>query len=150
MTPPQPKHTRPLTRRQRIALGIELYVPIARIPKPKLDPRPPLRVVPVPKPKETPPNLSMRERVELAERRDARAAWLKTVPLDTFRQWIQEDEKKLIDDHAREERESAEREWYAKTLDEMRRALGIRGRYYYSEDRKNGLYEYPMSSGAGN
>lgn len=154
MTSPPQKHTRPLTRRQRIALGLEVYVPIARPVRPERVKRPLMPKYPIPKPKEEPVNLSRRERIDLSikedERRAKTAAWLKTVPLEQWQQWIQEDEKRLVEDEARRAVAQADKDWYASSLNDYRKMLGIRGDYKYSKDGKTVYLNITSRSEDGN
>ena len=133
------QHTRKLNRRQIAAIGLEPNpYKSAWTEKPLGKKRRLRRVIRKERPTEIKETLvlSQRERVELSERRDKTAAWIKTVSREQWQKWMEEDLQKFHEDAARKEREQEDIDWYTRTLDQARKDFGITGDYYYSKDHK--------------
>lgn len=135
MTSPLPHNTQPrrLSRRQRIALGMEPYVPIERQvrEKPALLSKKYRLSVELKEPK-----LPLRERVEVSERQMENVAWLKNLTREQQQAWMKDELVKFAANEERERQERGDREWYASSLEDYRKLAGIQGNYYYSGDRK--------------
>jgi HNH endonuclease len=135
------------TRRQLalIAMGLpvtfrEIREPVREIVCPPLPPPVPIQ----PKPlsaeeivlQEEKQRVIAEQKAKNREEINQRIAKLVGMPAETWWKLLEEDTKKFHEDEARKQKESADKDWYTKTLDEARRALGITGDYSYSEDRK--------------